>query len=120
MIFIGTGEHIDDFEPFKVQPFVSKLLGEFLISNNISCSVSFWRISLCKKIFAMKNFLKKVSNSSVKLGSCPVLFAHDGISTEHSIFKFSQIMKLVVQISFSASWIFGTAFPLPASNAVST
>lgn len=27
VIFIGTGEHIDDFEPFKVQPFVSKLLG---------------------------------------------------------------------------------------------
>ncbi|KFM74977.1 Signal recognition particle protein, partial [Stegodyphus mimosarum] len=27
IIFIGTGEHIDDFEPFKVKPFVSKLLG---------------------------------------------------------------------------------------------
>jgi signal recognition particle subunit SRP54 len=27
IIFIGTGEHIDDFEAFKVQPFVSKLLG---------------------------------------------------------------------------------------------
>lgn len=27
VIFIGTGEHIDDFESFKVQPFVSKLLG---------------------------------------------------------------------------------------------
>ncbi|XP_014663131.1 PREDICTED: signal recognition particle 54 kDa protein [Priapulus caudatus] len=27
IIFIGTGEHIDDFEQFKVQPFVSKLLG---------------------------------------------------------------------------------------------
>ena len=27
VIFIGTGEHIDDLEPFKVQPFVSKLLG---------------------------------------------------------------------------------------------
>lgn len=27
VIFIGTGEHIDDFEPFKVQPFVQKLLG---------------------------------------------------------------------------------------------
>lgn len=25
--FIGTGEHLDDFEPFKTQPFVSKLLG---------------------------------------------------------------------------------------------
>lgn len=27
VIFIGTGEHIDDLEAFKVQPFVSKLLG---------------------------------------------------------------------------------------------
>ncbi|CAM1325566.1 SRP54 (predicted), partial [Pycnogonum litorale] len=27
IIFIGTGEHIDDFESFKVKPFVSKLLG---------------------------------------------------------------------------------------------
>ena len=25
--FIGTGEHIDDLEPFKTRPFVSKLLG---------------------------------------------------------------------------------------------
>ncbi|XP_064393923.1 signal recognition particle subunit SRP54-like [Halichondria panicea] len=25
--FIGTGEHIDDLEPFKTKPFVSKLLG---------------------------------------------------------------------------------------------
>ncbi|TPP63259.1 Signal recognition particle 54 kDa protein, partial [Fasciola gigantica] len=27
IIFIGTGEHIEDFEPFRVQPFVQKLLG---------------------------------------------------------------------------------------------
>lgn len=27
VIFIGTGEHIDDFEPFEVKPFVQKLLG---------------------------------------------------------------------------------------------
>ena len=27
IIFIGTGEHIEDFEPFRVQPFVRKLLG---------------------------------------------------------------------------------------------
>lgn len=27
VLFIGTGEHIDDFEPFKVRPFISKLLG---------------------------------------------------------------------------------------------
>jgi hypothetical protein len=27
IIFIGTGEHIDDLEPFKTKPFISKLLG---------------------------------------------------------------------------------------------
>lgn len=27
IIFIGTGEHIDEFEEFRVKPFVSKLLG---------------------------------------------------------------------------------------------
>ncbi|KOB66102.1 putative signal recognition particle 54 kDa protein, partial [Operophtera brumata] len=27
IIFIGTGEHIDDLEPFKTKPFINKLLG---------------------------------------------------------------------------------------------
>lgn len=27
VIFIGTGEHIDDLEPFKTKPFINKLLG---------------------------------------------------------------------------------------------
>lgn len=27
IVFIGTGEHLDDLEPFRVQPFVKKLLG---------------------------------------------------------------------------------------------
>ncbi|XP_066586009.1 signal recognition particle subunit SRP54 [Prorops nasuta] len=27
IIFMGTGEHIDDLEPFKTKPFISKLLG---------------------------------------------------------------------------------------------
>lgn len=29
VIFIGTGEHMDEFEVFDVKPFVSRLLGEF-------------------------------------------------------------------------------------------
>jgi signal recognition particle subunit SRP54 len=28
VIFIGTGEHIDEFEVFDVKPFVSRLLGK--------------------------------------------------------------------------------------------
>ena len=31
VIFIGTGEHIDDLEPFRTKPFISKLLGMNII-----------------------------------------------------------------------------------------
>lgn len=31
IIFIGTGEHIDEFEAFETKPFVSRLLGEFYL-----------------------------------------------------------------------------------------
>lgn len=30
VIFIGTGEHMDEFEVFDVKPFVSRLLGSLL------------------------------------------------------------------------------------------
>lgn len=36
IIFIGTGEHIDDFEPFKTRPFISKLLGKCCIMSFVS------------------------------------------------------------------------------------
>ncbi len=36
VIFIGTGEHIDDFEPFRTKPFVQKLLGMGDIEGLIS------------------------------------------------------------------------------------
>jgi hypothetical protein len=29
VIFIGTGEHMDEFEVFEVKPFVSRLLGVY-------------------------------------------------------------------------------------------
>lgn len=32
VIFIGTGEHMDEFEVFDVKPFVSRLLGIHLPS----------------------------------------------------------------------------------------
>lgn len=28
ILFIGTGEHIHDLEPFRARPFIGKLLGE--------------------------------------------------------------------------------------------
>ena len=35
--FIGTGEHLDDLEPFKTKPFVSKLLGKNILVCDIHC-----------------------------------------------------------------------------------
>lgn len=36
IVFVGTGEHIDDFEPFNTQSFVSRLLGKGDISGLLS------------------------------------------------------------------------------------
>ena len=38
VIFIGTGEHIPDFEVFDVKPFVSRLLGQ-QNTLNIPCNI---------------------------------------------------------------------------------
>ena len=38
IIFIGTGEHIPDFEVFDVKPFVSRLLGQ-QNTLNIPCNI---------------------------------------------------------------------------------
>lgn len=35
VIFIGTGEHMDEFEIFDVKPFVSRLLGKILVPRVI-------------------------------------------------------------------------------------
>nr|GMD19665.1 signal recognition particle 54 kDa protein 2 [Ipomoea batatas] len=45
VIFIGTGEHMDEFEVFDVKPFVSRLLGLCLLSKNLGNFLSltaFW------------------------------------------------------------------------------
>lgn len=51
VIFIGTGEHTDDFEPFKVQPFVSKLLGRIWLNiyiyNMTNMSVYLLMLIIC-------------------------------------------------------------------------
>jgi len=46
IIFIGTGEHIDDFESFKVQPFVSKLLGIVALCSYSPCVLEFYCVRL--------------------------------------------------------------------------
>lgn len=35
VIFIGTGEHMDEFEVFDVKPFVSRLLGDLFIESEL-------------------------------------------------------------------------------------
>lgn len=39
VIFIGTGEHMDEFEVFDVKPFVSRLLGIFHFDTYCSSNV---------------------------------------------------------------------------------
>ena len=45
VIFIGTGEHIPDFEVFEVNPFVSRLLGQQNMFN-ILCNYAILLSSL--------------------------------------------------------------------------
>ena len=48
IIFIGTGEHIDDFEPFKTRPFISKLLGKLCSYRDyLQCMCSGLRLLIC-------------------------------------------------------------------------
>jgi hypothetical protein len=48
IIFLGTGEHLEDFEEFEVEPFVSRLLGNtyqltpFKIFADIEISYNYW------------------------------------------------------------------------------
>ena len=53
IIFIGTGEHIDDFEPFKTRPFISKLLGKLCNNRNLFsvCVQDYTSFSLVNKHF---------------------------------------------------------------------
>lgn len=73
VIFIGTGEHIDDFEPFKTKPFVQKLLGmgdiEGLISKveelnlgKIRFRKIFFDLIFLRWSFYYCSFIKKISN----------------------------------------------------------
>lgn len=78
IIFIGTGEHIDDFEPFKTQPFISKLLGTLLLFFYCYCysfQSFFWSpaqgevlwfhppvlLLVCLPVLSFISFLKKAS-----------------------------------------------------------
>lgn len=78
IIFIGTGEHIDDFEPFKTQPFISKLLGNVFTShsrdtlreNKKAGDGSFWvftlRLDLIKDLRLDSDLIKYLQTSSLE------------------------------------------------------
>ena len=58
IIFIGTGEHIDDFEPFKTRPFISKLLGLYIVESLPHLPLnSFFRNMINYSFLVQKSFL---------------------------------------------------------------
>ncbi|KAL3317825.1 Signal recognition particle [Cichlidogyrus casuarinus] len=89
IIFIGTGEHIDEFEPFRVQPFVQKLLGLGDLEGLVE-KVSEMKLDeneeLMKKlkqgIFTLRNMYEQFQNIS-KMGSfSAVLSAIPGLGQD--------------------------------------
>ncbi|KAF5398698.1 Signal recognition particle 54 kDa protein [Paragonimus heterotremus] len=89
IVFIGTGEHIDDFELFRVQPFVQKLLGlgdlEGLVERVTELKLD-ENEELVKKlkqgVFTLRNMYEQFQNI-LKLGSfSQMLSAIPGLGQE--------------------------------------
>ncbi|CAH8865681.1 unnamed protein product [Trichobilharzia szidati] len=87
--FIGTGEHIEDFEPFRVQPFVQKLLGlgdlEGLVERVTELKLD-ENEELVKKlkqgVFTLRNMYEQFQNI-LKIGSfSQVLSAIPGLGQD--------------------------------------
>ena len=57
IIFVGTGEHIDDFEPFQTKSFVSRLLGMGDISGLLAMFSE-------EKLFDQPELLKKITEGT--------------------------------------------------------
>jgi len=47
VIFIGTGEHMDEFEVFDVKPFVSRLLGVYFFFSFSSQLIHYYSSRTC-------------------------------------------------------------------------
>jgi len=89
IVFIGTGEHIDDFEPFRVIPFVKKLLGlgdlEGLVNTvsemNLDDNAELVE-KLKKGVFTLRSMYEQFQNI-LKIGSLSaVLSAIPGLGQE--------------------------------------
>lgn len=91
VIFIGTGEHTDDFEQFKVQPFVSKLLGKY------PTLVILFRLHAVKgTIWVLKMVIKETCSSWI-------MICHQRLPSSYSI-----LMEIV---KFSDGQVQLTRFP---------
>ncbi|VEL06759.1 unnamed protein product [Protopolystoma xenopodis] len=109
IIFIGTGEHIEDFEQFRVQPFVQKLLGlgdlEGLVErvNELKLDEN---EELMKKlrqgVFTLRNMYEQFQNI-LKIGSfSQVLSAIPGLGQD--LLTNDQVtMNIVEKLGFEES-----------------
>lgn len=89
IVFIGTGEHVEDFEAFRVQPFVRKLLGlgdlpglvERVTEMNLDENEDLVK-KLKQGVFTLRNMYEQFQNI-LKLGSfSAVLSAIPGLGQE--------------------------------------
>lgn len=94
IIFIGTGEHIDDLEPFKTKPFVSKLLGMGDIEG------------LIDKVNELKLDDNEILLDKIKHGQFTIRDMYEQFQNIMKMGPFSQIMvrhnisKLMQQLTF--------------------
>lgn len=103
--FIGTGEHIDDFEPFRVQPFVQKLLGmgdleglldrvqDMGIENHMELTGRFERgLFTLRDLYEYLQMIQKMGPLSQIIRSIPNLSTHLSSDDEKVISTFIKSM----------------------------
>ncbi|CAK9304768.1 unnamed protein product [Gordionus sp. m RMFG-2023] len=83
IIFIGTGEHITDFEPFKVKPFIRKLLGMGDIEG------------LVEKVHELKLDDNDELIGKLKQGQFTIRDMYDQFQNIMKMGPFSQIMTMI-------------------------
>lgn len=83
IIFIGTGEHIDDLEPFKTKPFISKLLGMGDIEG------------LIDKVNELKLDDNEELISKLKQGQFSIRDMYEQFQNIMKMGPFSQIMSMI-------------------------
>lgn len=93
VIFIGTGEHIDDLEPFKTKPFISKLLGMGDIEG------------LIDKVNELKLEDNEELLEKIKHGQFTLRDMYEQFQNIMKMGPFSQIMVSIIYVGFRSSSI---------------